>query len=88
LAGSYVRLFHDAGIPRFLVPLRTDLMVSSVLASPRLERAIGVLYLAEAERGSHYFHARLAEQFDFVLHFERREPWNHSSALRCGRQAK
>jgi erythromycin esterase-like protein len=70
LAGSYERLFHDTKILRFLLPLRGDLAVASALAAPRLERAIGVLYLPESERGSHYFHARLAEQFDFVLHFD------------------
>lgn len=69
-AGSYERLFHEAGIPRFLLPLRTDLDLASALAPPRLERAIGVLYLPATERASHYFHARLPEQFDFVLHFD------------------
>jgi erythromycin esterase-like protein len=70
LPGSYERLFHDVGIPRFLLPLRTDLELASVLAAPRLERAIGVLYLPETERHSHYLHARLSEQFDYVLHFD------------------
>jgi erythromycin esterase-like protein len=36
----------------------------------RLERAIGVIYRPETERQSHYFRARLAEQFDAVLHFD------------------
>jgi erythromycin esterase-like protein/predicted phosphoribosyltransferase len=70
LAGSYEQLFHEAELPRFLLPFRTDLELASVLAMPRLERAIGVLYLPETERASHYFHARLPEQFDYVLHFD------------------
>jgi erythromycin esterase-like protein/adenine/guanine phosphoribosyltransferase-like PRPP-binding protein len=70
LAGSYERLFHDTQIPRFLLPLRTDLELASALSAPRLERAIGVLYLPESERASHYFHAHLPQQFDFVLHFD------------------
>ena len=70
LPGSYERLFHDVQVPRFLLPLRTDLELASALAGPRLERAIGVLYLPETERPSHYFHARLPEQFDFLLHFD------------------
>jgi erythromycin esterase-like protein len=70
LSGSYERLLHEVQIPRFLVPLRADLELASALAMPRLERAIGVLYLPESERVSHYFHARLSEQFDFVLHFD------------------
>jgi erythromycin esterase-like protein len=37
---------------------------------PRLERAIGVIYLPHTERQSHYFEARLTEQFDVVIHFD------------------
>jgi len=74
LAGSYEKVFHDAGIPRFLLPLRTDPALASALAVPRLERAIGVLYVPESERRSHYFHARLSDQFDFVLHFDETRP--------------
>ena len=71
LAGSYERLFHDVQIPRFLLPLRPDLELASALAGLRLEHAIGVPYLPERERTSHYFHARLPQQFDFVLHVDR-----------------
>jgi erythromycin esterase-like protein len=81
LVGSYERLFHDVHVPRFLLPLRTDLDLASALAAPRLERAIGVLYVPETERASHYFYARLPQQFDFVLHFDGTravEPLDHS----------
>jgi erythromycin esterase-like protein len=40
------------------------------LRQPRMERAIGVIYRPETERFSHYFHARLAEQFDAVIHLD------------------
>jgi len=70
LAGSYERLFHDAGLPRMVLPLRDDLALNSALVVPRLERAIGVLYLPETERPSHCFHARLSRQFDYLLHFD------------------
>jgi erythromycin esterase-like protein/predicted phosphoribosyltransferase len=70
LAGSFERLFHEARIPRLLLPLRTDSDLAAALSTPRLERAIGVLYLPETERASHYFHARLSNQFDYVLHFD------------------
>jgi erythromycin esterase-like protein len=43
---------------------------SAMRVSPRLQRAIGVIYRPETERMSHYFHARLAQQFDAVLHFD------------------
>ena len=64
LAGSYERLFHEAGIPRLLLPLRTDLELSAALGGPHLECATGVIYAPETERRSHYFHARLPKQFD------------------------
>jgi erythromycin esterase-like protein/predicted phosphoribosyltransferase len=70
LVGSYERLFHDAGVPRFLLDLRGDPELAGALEGPRLERAIGVLYLPETERQSHYFHARLPSQFDYLLHFD------------------
>jgi erythromycin esterase-like protein len=40
------------------------------LREPMLERAIGVIYLPETELASHYFHARLSDQFDAVIHFD------------------
>jgi hypothetical protein len=36
-----------------------------------LERAIGVVYHPHTERVSHYFHTRLPEQFDSILHIDR-----------------
>lgn len=70
LEGSYERLFHDAQIPQFLLELRDSEQAAAALAGPRLERAIGVIYRPRTERISHYFHARLPEQFDAVIHFD------------------
>jgi erythromycin esterase-like protein len=70
LADSFESVFHGADIPRFLLTLRDEKQVSSALREPRLERAIGVIYRPETERQSHYFHARLSEQFDAVVHFD------------------
>jgi erythromycin esterase-like protein len=70
LAGSYEELFHRVGLPRFYLPLGAGNPVSD-LRTPMLERAIGVIYLPETERASHYFHACLPEQFDAVLHIDR-----------------
>ena len=69
LPGSYEALFHEVDIPRFMLDLRGN-AIAELLRDPRLERAIGVIYLPETERASHYFHARLADQFDAVLHFD------------------
>jgi erythromycin esterase-like protein len=70
LPASYEALFHRAGIPNFVLRLRDNKEVSSILNEPRLERAIGVIYLPQSERTSHYFHARLPHQFDIVMHVD------------------
>ncbi len=70
MSGSYEALFHETGLPRFLLTLRSDDKAATALRKRRLERAIGVIYLPETERVSHYFHARLPDQFDAVLHFD------------------
>jgi erythromycin esterase-like protein len=70
MCGSYEALFHEVGIPRFLLLLPQGAKVSQAVRGPMLERAIGVIYLPDTERVSHYFDARLSEQFDAVLHFD------------------
>lgn len=90
IAGSYERLFHDAGIPRFLLPLR-DPALAQALAGPHLERAIGVLYIPKTERQSHYFYAKLADQFDFLIHIDETravEPLERSAGWEAGEAAE
>lgn len=70
LRGSYESLFHETGLRRFMLPLNSDQEVMRALSTSRLERAIGVVYRPETERGSHYFYACLPRQFDCVLHFD------------------
>ncbi len=71
LPNSYESLFHEAGIPRFLLTFDNKVdHLATALREPLLERAIGVIYRPETERQSHYFDARLSEQFDAVIHFE------------------
>jgi erythromycin esterase-like protein len=70
LPGSFEDLFHQAGEPRFWLPLRDDPALADVLAARRLQRAIGVIYLPRSERMSHYFHARLPAQFDALIHID------------------
>ena len=69
LPDSYERLFHDTGMPHFAL-LLDDVAVRGALRASRLERAIGVIYRPDTERGSHYFPARLPEQFDAVFHID------------------
>jgi erythromycin esterase-like protein len=71
LPGSYEAVLHEMDIPRSLLLLRGGGPHAEALGEPRLERAIGVIYRPETERASHYFSARLSDQFDAVLHFDR-----------------
>lgn len=70
LAGSYEELFHETGIDRFILFPREHEEIIEAFGEPRLQRAIGVIYRPETERASHYFHTRLAEQFDAMIHFD------------------
>jgi erythromycin esterase-like protein/predicted phosphoribosyltransferase len=69
LPGSYEQLFHEVEEKAFLVPLG-NAPGAEALRLPRLERAIGVIYRPHTERQSHYFRARLADQFDLVVHID------------------
>ena len=55
---------------RFLLTLRDESRLQAPLEAPRLQRAIGVIYLPETERMSHYFTTRLTKQFDAMIHFD------------------
>ena len=70
LTNSYERLCHETGVKRFLLPLRDDSAHARGLLTPRLERAIGVIYRPETERASHYFEAVLPRQFDEYIWFD------------------
>jgi erythromycin esterase-like protein len=63
LPGSWEELFHEQDRPAFLLDAQR-------LHGRRLERAIGVIYQPQTERISHYFHTRLADQFDAVIHLD------------------
>lgn len=87
LPESYEALFHEISIPIFLLKLRDQDWLSGVLNQERLERAIGVIYSPESERISHYFQARLADQFDAVIHIDQTravEPLERNSEWEAG----
>ncbi len=69
VAGSYEAYFSQ--FPHEDFALRLGPGSPDPLHGPLLERAIGVIYRPETERVSHYFQARLATQFDFVVHLDR-----------------
>ncbi|MCA1828395.1 MAG: erythromycin esterase family protein [Myxococcales bacterium] len=71
LEGSIEELLHQVELPRFFLPLRGAGEALGELREPMLERAIGVVYRPRTERQSHYFEARVAAQFDGVVHVDR-----------------
>lgn len=68
---SIEQALHATGLRRLVLPLhgRSDLR-QALAATPLLERAVGVVYLPETERISHYFEANLAGQFDALVHVD------------------
>jgi erythromycin esterase-like protein len=75
LDGSYERISHESGVPRFLLDMREGVENEAVepLLEPRLERFIGVIYRPETERWSHYAEAVLPNQFDAWVWFDKTE---------------
>jgi erythromycin esterase-like protein len=59
-------LFHNVDVPNFFLDLRKDVDVTGPMRNERLERGIGVIYRPDTELISHYFHARLPDQFDAI----------------------
>lgn len=91
LAGSVERILHETGMEQFYVLFREDNSASSVLREPLLERAIGVIYRPETERQSHYFRARVSEQFDAVIHVDETravEPLERTARWETGEAAE
>ena len=74
-SGSYEKLFHEVGLPGFMLGLRHISSASLIdrLSKPRLERAIGVLYRPDTELASHYFRAVLPQQFDEYIWIDKTE---------------
>ena len=50
--------------------LKENESLRPLVCARRLQRAIGVIYRPETERQSHYFHTRLADQFDALIHID------------------
>ncbi len=87
LGGSYEEIFHNTNLKNFMLLLHDQMAMTEALRAPRLQRAIGVIYRPETERLSHYFNARLTEQFDALLHFDETravEPLERNSGWDAG----
>ncbi len=82
LPGSSEALLHAAGLDRCWLDLHRPELTG--LRAERLERFIGVIYAPRTERHSHYYHTRLAEEYDALLYFDRTSalvPLDASSGL-------
>ncbi len=91
ISGSYEALFHECGIPSFVLTPTRGTPVAMGLGESLWERAIGVIYRPESELASHYFHARLSDQFDAVIHVDRTravEPLEPTSEWGIGEPAE
>lgn len=71
---SWSGLMHAAGMPAFLLVFRDRPALAEAFAAPRLERAVGVIYLPREERTSHYFRVGLSRQFDALIHWDATTP--------------
>jgi erythromycin esterase-like protein len=73
LPESHSGLFERAKLPSFLLMLRGNPELEKGLATPMLQRAVGVIYVPEQERRSHYAAARLSRQFDAAVFVRKTE---------------
>ncbi len=70
LNGSMEEMFHETGDSSFLISPMLSEAATDPLSVVRLSRAIGVIYLPQTERQSHYFHVRPADEFDGIIHID------------------
>jgi erythromycin esterase-like protein/predicted phosphoribosyltransferase len=71
LPDSVEGLLHQTGLKDFLLAFDRPSPGTEALRSALLERGVGLVYRPQSERPSHYFRARLADQFDAIIHFDR-----------------
>ena len=89
LAGSYERLFHEAGIPRLLLPLRTDLRIV-VGAGRSTSRTRHRRHLCAADRAPKPLFSRAASRDSSTTSSISTKPArsNRSNERRCGKRAR
>jgi len=69
LTDSFKALFHGTYVPEFLIILRGNRILQGFSIKSAWNVQL-VIYLPQSERVSHCFRARLAEQFDAVIHID------------------
>lgn len=84
---SYEAVFHEVGFPRSMLNLREQNEAVFNLGAERLERTIGVIYRPETDVLHAYTQARIAKQFDALIHIDQTravEPLDHLAAWDTG----
>ena len=83
LPASYEALCHAVDLERFLWDFKKDHSAAfkELIAEPRLERYIGVIYRPETERASHYSYAELSKQYDAFVWFDQTQAVTPLSTL-------
>src|SRR3712207_7100478 len=79
-----IRDIGVTGVQTCALPICNEVL-GDALDHTRLERAIGVIYRPDSERVSHYFEARLADQFDAVIHLDET---HRSEERRVGKECR
>lgn len=69
-AGSWSRLFHEAGLPAFLLVFRDNPGFAAELDRSAPDRAVGVTYLPQTELANHYWNSSPARRFDALIHID------------------
>ena len=80
IQGSHEEVFHELDSPDFMLNLRSNRI--QLLAEPRLQRTVGIVYRPDMEIDHQYFKVRLNAQFDAILHFDKTravEPIEHTT---------
>jgi erythromycin esterase-like protein len=68
---SLEAFFHSIRLEAFIIiPSKYPALYLLLDDHDYLERAIGVIYLPQTERRSHYFYAQIAKQFDVIIHYD------------------
>ena len=67
---SHSDVFHRARPGDFLLVLRGQPALAGLFSRFRSERAVGVVFQPLQERESNYYQARLADQFDAMIHID------------------
>ena len=86
LPGSYEELFHHLKYKNFILDL-TNKTLEHYFHTPRLQRAIGVVYRPETERASHYFLTHLLYQFDCIIHLDETTAVQELAKTKCSDDA-